>query len=195
FRLSYDDIFDDIPTLMGLNFPPVLTTTLPTGSYSWATVLNQNQRLFSPDPTVVPQGERGILSFIAWDVNPPSPCAMNYALEIQRQLGRDFSFEVSYIGSQGRKLVVTLDPDQPTVTVNDPTKRGDQAPNVRTFPFRQYSKIFQAAFVSNSNFDGMVLRVRKRPTYGLGFAASYELSKSLDDNSSFFGSDGETGIY
>ena len=195
FRLSYDDIFDDIPTLMGLNFPPVLTTTLPTGSYTWATVLNQNQRLFSRDPTVVPQGERGILSFIAWDVNPPSPYAMNYALEIQRQLGKDFSIDVSYVGSQGRKLAVTVDPNQPTVTVSDPTKRGDQPPNVRIFPFRQYSNIFQAAFVSNSNFNGMVLRVRKRPTYGLSISASYELSKSLDDNSSFFGSDGETGIY
>jgi len=195
FRLSYDDIFDDIPTFMGFNFPPVLTTMLPTGAYTWATVLSQDQRLFSPDPTVVPQGERGILTFAAWDVNPPSPYAMTYALEIQRQFGRDLAVEVSYIGSQGRKLVVGLDLNQPTVMVNDPAKRGDQAPNVRTFPFPQYSNIFQGAFVSNSNFNGMVLVVRKRSSYGLSFTASYELSKSLDDNSSFFGSDGGTGNY
>jgi hypothetical protein len=55
FRLSYDDIVDEIPTLMGLNFPPVLMTTLPTGNYTWATVLSQNQRLFRPDATVVPR--------------------------------------------------------------------------------------------------------------------------------------------
>jgi hypothetical protein len=195
FRLSYDDIFDDIPTLMGFNFPPVLLTTLPTGTYTWATVLSQNQTLFSPDPTVVPQGERGILTFFDWDINPRSPYAMNYALEIQRQLGSDFVVEVSYTGSQGRKLVATLDRNEPAVTVNDPAKRGDQAPNVRTFPFRQYSNILQGAFVSNSNFNGMVLVVRKRPSYGLSFTASYELSKSLDNNSIFFGSDGETGIY
>jgi hypothetical protein len=193
FRLSYDDVFAFVPASMGVNFPPVLFTTLPTGSYTWATVLSQNRRLFNADPTVVPQGERGILTFNAWDINPPSPYATNYALEIQRQLGKDFSIDVSYVGSQGRKLAVTVDPNQPTVTVNDPTKRGDQAPNVRTFPFRQYSNIFQAAFVSNSNFNGMVLRVRKRPTHGLSISASYELSKSLDDNSSIFGSDGETG--
>ena len=195
FRLAYDDVFDDIPTLMGLNFPPVLMTTLPTGSYTWATVLNQNQRLFSPDPTVVPQGERGILSFFNWDVNPPSPYAMSYGLEIQRQLGRDFAIEASYIGSQGRKLVVPVDLNEPSVTVKDPTQRGDQAPNQRAFPLRQYSNIFQAAFVSNSNFNGVVLVVRKRPTYGLSFTASYELSKSLDDNSSFFPTDGATGTY
>jgi hypothetical protein len=171
---------------MGLNFPPVVTSTLPTGTYTWGTVLSQNRRLFGPDPTVVLQGERGILSFIAWDVNPPSPYAMNYALEIQRQFGRDFAIEVSYTGSQGRKLGVFVDPNQPTVTVNDPAKRGDQAPNVRTFPFRQYSNIGQAAFISNSNFNGMVLVVRKRPSSGLSFTASYELSKSLDNNSAFF---------
>ena len=90
---------------------------------------------------------------------------------------------------------MVLDPNQPTVTVNDPAKRGDQAPNVRAFPFREYSNIFQAAFVSNSNFNGMVLAMHKRPRYGLSFTASYELSKSLDDNSSFGGSDGETGSY
>lgn len=195
FRLSYDDVFAIVPTSMGLNFPPVLLTTLPTGSYAWATVLSQNQRLFSPDPTVVPQGERGILVFRDWDVNPPSPYVMNYALEIQRQLGRDFAVGVSYIGSQGRKLGVLVDPNQPTVTVNDPAKRGDQAPNLRTFPFPQYSNITQTAFVSNSNFNGMVLEVRKRSSYGLSFTASYELSRSLDDNSAFFGSDGETGAY
>ncbi len=195
FRLSYDDVFAAIPEDMGLNFPPVLFTALPTGAYTWATVLSQNQRLFSPDRTVIPQGERGILSFFAWDVNPPSPYAMNYALEIQRQIGRDLAVEVSYTGSQGRKLVVSLDPNQPTVTVNDSAKRGDQAPNVRTFPFRQYSNIFQAAFVSNSNFNSMVLVVRKRPSYGLSFTVSYELSKSLDDNSSFFPTDGATGAY
>jgi hypothetical protein len=120
---------------------------------------------------------------------------MNYALEIERQLGKDLSISVSYIGSEGRKLVVMIDPNQPTVTVNDPTKRGDEAPNVRTFPFPQYSNIFQATFVSNSNFNGLALVARKRTSYGLSFTASYELSKSLDDNSSFFPTDGATGTY
>jgi hypothetical protein len=195
FRLSFDDIFDDVPTFMGTNFPPVLTTTLPTGAYTWGTVLSQNQRLFSPDPTVVPQGERGIVAFSGWDVNPPSPYAMNYALEMQRQLGRNFAVEASYIGSLGRKLLVALDRNEPIVTVNDPAKRGDEAPNVRTFPFRQYSNISQGAFVSNSNFSGMLLKVRKRSSYGLSFTVSYELSKSLDDNSTFLPTDGATGNY
>jgi len=195
FRLSYDDVFANIPVNMGLNFPPVLTTTLPTATYTWATALSQNRRLFSADPTIVPQGERGILTFNAWDTNPPNAYAMNYALEIERQIGRDFAVEISYIGTQGRKLGVFVDPNQPFVTVNDPTKRGDQAPNVRVFPFRQYAGIGLGTFVSNSNYSGMILVFRKRPSHGLSFSTSYELGKGLDDNSSFFGSDGETGVY
>jgi len=195
FRISYDDIFDDVPALMGLNPPPVLATTLPRGNYTWATVLNQNLRLYAPDPTVLPQGERGILTFNAIATRPSSPYSMNYAFEIQRQLGKSLSLEVSYTGSQGRKLVVVLDPNEPTVTVNDLTKRGDQAPNQRTFPFPQYSNILQAAFASNSNFNALTLVAHERMTRGLEFTASYELSKSLDDNSGYFASDGDTAIY
>ncbi len=199
FRLSYDDVFANIPVNMGLNFPPVLTTTLPTSLYTWGSVLNQNRSLFTSDPTVpsgpAGPGKRGILTFNAWDVHPPSSYGMNYALEIEREFARDFALGVSYVGSQGRKLGVFVDPNQPTVTVNDATKRGDQAPNVRVFPFPQYAGIGQAVFNSNSNYNGMIVTLRKRPAHGLSFSADYAFAKSLDDNSSFFGSDGETGVY
>ena len=195
FRISYDEIFDAIPTLMGLNVPSVFATTLPRSSYTWATVLNQNVRLFASDQTVLPQGERGILTFSALDTNASSPSSMNYALEVQRQFGKSLSLEISYTGSQGRHLMVVLDPNQPVVTVNDFTKRGDQAPNRRTFPFPQYSNILQAAFVSNSNFNELALVARKQMNRGLDFTASYELSKSLDDNSGVFPSDGDASIY
>jgi len=120
---------------------------------------------------------------------------MNYALQIQRQLGQNLSIEASYIGTQGRKLGAMLDPNQPTVTVHDPNRRGDQAPNVRVFPSPQYSNISQAAFVSNSNFNGLLVVARKQTSYGLSFTAFYELSKSLDDNSSFLPTFGDTAVY
>ncbi len=195
FRVSYDDIFANIPVNQGLNFPPVLTTTLPTGTYTWGTALNQNRRLFSSDGTV-PGGERGIVSFNAWGFDGRTAYAMNYALELERQLGRDYALEVSYVGSQGRKLGIFLDTNEPTITaVVDPTRRGDQTPNQRAFPFPQYAGIFQGAFVSNSNYNGMVATMRKRESHGLSFTASYTFGRSLDDNSSFFGSDRDLGVF
>src|SRR5262249_50644575 len=51
FRLSYDDVFANIPVNMGLNFPPVLSTTLPTGISKWDSLLNQNRKVFAADAT------------------------------------------------------------------------------------------------------------------------------------------------
>ena len=208
FRLSYDDVFANIPVNMGLNFPPLLSTTLPnqtclTGcnpltnppAYTWATALNQNRVLVQPDPTLGIGASRGIVGFNAWDTTGKTAYAMNYALEIERQIGRDFAVNASYIGTLGRKLGVFLDANEPTVTVVDPTKRGSQSPNLRSFPFPQYSGISIGAFASNSNYNGMVLSVKKRPSHGLQFQASYTLAKSLDNNSAFFGSTGESGAF
>jgi hypothetical protein len=196
FRLSYDDFFSNIPVNMGLNFPPVLSTTLPNSTYTWGTVLNQNRVLVQNDPTVTTGGGLvGIVGFNGWDTTGKTAYAMNYALEIERQVGRDYAFQGSYIGTLGRKLGIFLDANQPFLTVVDPTKRGSQSPNLRTFPFQQYAGIPIGTFGSNSNYNGMVLTVKKKPTHGLSLQASYTFGKSLDNNSSFFGSTGETGVF
>lgn len=127
FRLSYDEVFNNIPVNMGLNGPQLLTTTLPDNDgpvfYSWATVLNQNRLLFNTDTTVASQ-QRGIVTFNAWDTNPPSAYGMNYAMQAEREIGKSTAVGISYIGSQGRKLGIFLDPNQPFVTVVDPALRG-----------------------------------------------------------------------
>jgi hypothetical protein len=211
FRMSYDDVFNNIPVNMGLNTPFVLTTRLPDGNYQWGQVLNQNRSLFAVDRTV-PGGSRGILTFNAWDTEPESAYGMNYALEIERQLGDDYAVELQYVGSQGRHLGLFLDPNQPFITrIGDPSLRGTQAcasgnpnasgicpngrpSNVREFPFPQYDAVFNGTFASNSNYNGMVATVKKRPTGGLGFQASYTYGKALDMNSSFFGTDRDFGF-
>jgi hypothetical protein len=196
FRLSYDDVFNNIPVNMGLNFPPVLSTTLPNSTYTWGTVLNQNRLLVQPDPTVTTGGGLvGIVGFNGWDTSGKTAYAMNFALEIERQIGKNYAFQASYIGTQGRKLGTFLDANEPFVTVVDPTKRGSQSPNLRSFPFQQYGAIPVGAFASNSNYNGMVLTMKKKPSHGLSLQASYTFGKSLDNNSSFFGSSGETGFF
>jgi hypothetical protein len=201
FRLSYDDIFANIPVNMGLNGPRLLSTSLVpntgnliTSGYTWGQVLSQNRRLWTPDPTVA-GGERGIVTFNAWDTNPQTAYAMNYALEVEREFGRDYAVEFSYVGSQGRQLGVFTDPNQPFVTVVNPAVRGDLLPNTRTFPFRQYGGIGLGTFGSNSNYNGLVARVRKKQSHGLTFDASYSFGRVFDDNSAFFGSDADSGSY
>src|SRR5262249_21925446 len=120
---------------------------------------------------------------------------MNYALEIERQVGRDVAVDASYVGTLGRRLGVFVDPNEPFVTVIDPTKNGSATPNRRFFPFPQYSGLGLGGFGSNSNYNGAVFAVRKKPSHGLALQASYTFAKSFDNNSAFFGSTGETGVY
>jgi hypothetical protein len=192
FRLSYDDFFSNIPVNMGLNFPPVLSTTLPSSNYTWDKVLNQNRFFTQTDAT---GAQQGILGFNAWDTTGRTSYAMNYALEIERQVGKNYAVQASYIGTQGRKLGIFLDANEPFLNIVDPTKVGSALPNKRTFPFPQYGGISIGAFGSNSNYNGMVLSVKKKPSHGLSLQASYTLGKSLDNNSSFFGSTGEAGAF
>jgi hypothetical protein len=203
FRISYDDVFANIPVNMGLNFPPVLSTTLPNANYTWATALNQNRFMFAPDPTLTagptcgptPTLCRGILGFNAWDTTGSNAYAMNYTLEIERQIGRDYAVNASYVGTLGRKLGVFVDANEPFVSVKNAAQPGSASPNTRVFPFPQYAGLPIGTFAGSSNYSGMVLTLRKRATHGFSFQGSYTYSKSLDFNSSFFGSTGETGAF
>jgi hypothetical protein len=197
FRWSYDEVFNNIPVNMGLNGPQLLSTTLPTGTYTWGTALNQNRKLFNNDNTVLPDStgvrERGLVTFNAIDSRPPSPYGMNYALEIERQIGNNVVAGVSYVGSQGRHLGVFIDQNEPFVQVVDPTKLGSSTPNLRFFPFQQYAAVTGGSYSGSSNYNAMILTFKQRPWHGLGFQASYTYGKSLDFNSSFFGSDRDFG--
>ncbi|HLJ86892.1 MAG TPA: hypothetical protein VKZ53_08710, partial [Candidatus Angelobacter sp.] len=197
FRLSYDDVFANIPVNMGLNFPPVLSTTLPNktcnlpcnvnnpantvnpanSAYTWGLALNQ-------DIKFVNNSGLGILSINGWDTTGKTAYAMNYALEIERQVGKEYAFQASYIGTLGRRLGVFVDANEPVVNGAN-----------RTFPFPQLAGLPVGSFASSSNYNAVVLSVKKRSSYGLTLQGSYTYAKSLDYNSSFFGSTGETGAF
>jgi hypothetical protein len=100
---------------------------------------------------------------------------------------------VDYQGSTGHKLGLFTDQNQPIVTVKDPTKRGNQAPNVRTFPYPFFGSIGTGKDLGNSNYNGMVVTSRYQGRHGIFFEGSYTFGKSLDYGSSFFGSIGERG--
>jgi hypothetical protein len=215
FRMSYDEVFNNIPVNMGLNGPQLLSTTLPSakytctgspcapatlnGSYTWASALNQNRFLFNADPTVPVDStgahERGLVTFNAVDPRPNSAYGMNYALEIERQIGSKVVAGVSYVGSQGRHLGIFLDQNEPFVVPGgpDPTVHGDSAPNLRFFPFQQYGSISSGAYAGSSNYNAVTFTYKQRPILGMDLAAFYTFGKSLDFNSSFFGSDRDFG--
>ncbi len=201
FRVGYDDIFNNIPANLSLNAPFNLTTaqssgTTQPGKFSYATAFNQNVPLVK---NVGKQGpgtpQVGLIAFNGMDPNIRESYNYAFNLGIEQQLTSHMSFEADYIGSLGRKLGIFVDPNQPTVTVVDPTKRGNQAPNIQTFPYPTYGSYSDAFGKSavNSNYSGLVSILKFRGYRNIAIQGSYTWSHSLDYSSAFFGSTGDVG--
>ncbi len=201
FRVGYDDVFNNIPANLSLNAPFNLTTaqasgTTQPGKFDYGTAFNQNVPLVK---NVGKQGpgtpQVGLVAFNGMDPNIRESYNYAYNLGIEQQLTSHMSFEADYIGSLGRKLGIFVDPNQPTVTVVDPTKRGNQTPNIQTFPYPTYGS-FSDAFgkaAVNSNYSGLVTIIKYRGFRNIAVQGSYTWSHSLDYSSAFFGSTGDVG--
>jgi len=194
FRVGYDDIFNNIPANMGLNAPYNLTTTQTAGvtqpgKFSYATGFDQNVPLVKFDANGKPL--IGLVGFNAEDPNIRSSYLYQYNLGIQRRVGQNFSMEVDYQGSAGHKLGLFVDQNQPTVIVNDLTKRGNQSPNVQVYPYPTFGSIGTGVDIGNSHYNGMVSTAKYQSRRGYFLQASYTLSHSIDYTSAFFGSSGE----
>jgi len=133
----------------------------------------------------------GLVGFSAEDPNLPSAYIYQYSLGIQRRLGSAFSLEADYQGSNGHKLGLFVDQNQPSVVVNDPTKRGNQAPNLEVFPYPFFGSVGTGKDIGNSNYNGMVVTGTYQGRHGVYFEGSYTFGKSIDYGSAFFGSTGE----
>jgi len=162
FRVGYDEIFNNIPANMALNAPFNLTTqqvagTTQPGTFSYAVGLNQNVLLVNHlgQPNQV-----GVVSLSAEDQNLRSSYIYQYSLGIQRQLGNAFSLEVDYQGSAAHKLGLFIDQNQPTVVVNNPALRGNQAPNTQIFPNPFFGSISTGVDIGNSNYNSAVATAR-----------------------------------
>jgi len=200
-RIAYDDLFNNVPSSMALNPPYSLQVTQTANvtqpaKFSWAIGFDQNVPLVSNvgrqgpgTPTV------GVLNFQGVDPDLRSAYSYQYNLGIQRRLSEAFSIEVNYQGSSGRRLGIFIDVNQPTVIVRDPARRGPVAPNEQVFPYPRFGNAQLAKSIGNSNYNGLVAVARYQGKRGF-LQGHYTFGKSLDYNSSYFGSNNllsETG--
>lgn len=111
--------------------------------------------------------------------------AENWNFTVQRSLTRASSVEVSYIGTSGHRLGVSLDVNQPNVVVNDPLVRGSQLPNIQIFPYSIWGSSVVRSFLGNSVYHGLVVSAKLQLTQGLTMNTSYTWSHAIDNTSSF----------
>ncbi len=118
-------------------------------------------------------------SLFAVDQHMRTPYVQNYNLNIQQSLGPATILQISYVGSQGRKLFRVRDLNQ--ATPGPAAGRQARRPLNATFP--QFSNIDILESESAANYNALETYLRQRMWKGLTAYVSYAWTKSIDDAS------------
>jgi hypothetical protein len=135
------------------------------------------------------------------------PYAEHYNLSIQRQLGRSMVFTMAYVGTQGHKLMASVQsnpgdpalclslmgsgvkagtiqcgPNQANTTFTRPD--GSKVYGTRTIMGNNYGQNTYQMAMGNSNYHSLQLSVERRMA-SLSFMGAYTLGKSIDNASAF----------
>jgi len=119
------------------------------------------------------------------------PYAQDWDLNIQKSFGKDWLFEIGYVGTTGVKLPRFIE-GNPAVyipgqsTENNVNQRRLYSGCTLAEPNTcVYGSVGEIASIANSGYNALESSLRKRFGHGLSFLASYTYSKSIDDVSSF----------
>ncbi len=103
----------------------------------------------------------------------PNPYVQQWSLSVQQPLPGGLQADVSYLGQKGVRLRRQLDLNQPSPGPFDALSERR--------PFPEFRNIFQFETSASSIAHAGEARIARRFRAGLGFAASYRFSRSIDD--------------
>ena len=199
-------------TLQNLGAVPFSTSSpgiggVPGGSPSFANPfmdIATGQTIANPFP-LAPVTKGANVNFAAYEpldistINPnfTSPHAMNFNLNVQRELPGAVVFQLGYVGSLGRHLELTYEgnPISPTgaaACAVDPAcvaNRANQHVNYPSHaefaPGNIFASVGTQATLGVSSYSSFQASLNKRLSHGLSFLASYTWSHAIDDTSGY----------
>jgi outer membrane receptor protein involved in Fe transport len=136
----------------------------------------------------------GPLTNIAQPIDPniETPEVAQFNVQLQRAIGRDFVFDIAYVGTRGRKLYVREQVNPSVGTLIPRTARifGPlaPAPTVNNPNARRINDDIRSGQTTlttggNSEYDGLQVGFQKRLSDdGLSFQLAYTFSKSINDS-------------
>jgi hypothetical protein len=137
---------------------------------------------FPPPPGVDPNRPAAGTTRSIFDVDFRDGYAMNWNLNVQRALGRNYLLEVAYAGSRGRQFVLKLDPNEPRATLGvtnpdsiRPYTLNGLAPALRS--------VGQVANEGQLDYHGLLVKFQRRFSNGWSFLNAYTFAKAIDLNS------------
>jgi hypothetical protein len=123
-------------------------------------------------------------SALAFQPNLHTPYVQQWNFNIERSLGRSRMLEIGYVGSKGTDLIGARDINQPPPSTNPDFLR----------PLPQFADIDLLESNRNSSYNSLQARFEQRLNFGLSLLASYTFAKSIDNDSSFFSSTGDSNF-
>ncbi len=131
------------------------------------------------------------MTLLTVDPNLRLPYAQDWNLNVQRSFGSNWLLAFGYVGTKGTKLPRFIE-GNPAIPVPGQTNsnNADQRRLFSGCTLAQpspctYSSAGLIAGITNSIYHGLQTSLTKRLSHDLSFLASYTLSKTIDDVSSF----------
>jgi len=147
----------------------------------------------APFSNQLDNGGYGFPALFAPNIRPPSVISWNFG--IQRQLNKDTTLEINYVGNHATRILqgLTANPPQPNL-INQQLAAGVSPDNL------QFASLWTGGpgFAVNNNaiyegnlietigrsfYDGLEVTVTERPWHGLQAQLAYTWSHALDDSS------------
>jgi len=197
-QVPYNSIFDPGNAYSGFGPNPILFTSASSAPFQVCQPTKPPCQQVYPSSNAAPMSDG-----FGVDPNLRTPYMQNFNLNLQQELGHRMVFQIGYVGSNGHKLLRTIDANQPTqamITAADCAGVALPAPgqpcpggaiqdgSVPRFytnsnlPYNFfYLNYLQSA--SNSNYNSLQTSFRINDWHGLTTTFNYTWSHSIDDAS------------
>jgi hypothetical protein len=140
-------------------------------------------------PTAIPAGAKVVPGGVQPDLQTPT--LVSWSLRVEREISRNTSFTIGYVGSHGYHEIVSIDANEPTPVCPNPPCTASTA----TYPLGPGStkpalgnpalgNTFSWFSEGNSSYNALLLDVNRRFAGGLSVRGVYTWSKALDDGDS-----------
>ncbi len=129
--------------------------------------------------------------------NFTDPYAMNFNLNIQRELPGNMILQVGYVGAQGRHLELTyegnpISPSGQAACAADPNCYNNAVLQHYLYPSHAeyapgniFASVGTQGSLGVSSYNSLQVQLQKRFSHGLTFHANYTWSHSIDDTSGY----------
>ena len=117
---------------------------------------------------------------------------LQWTFGVQRQFPGNWLLDVGYVGTRGLELPFEWDPNQPSnalYTGGSTCIRGTPAGTPCPRPYPNFQTMSYTDSIGTSIYHSLQVKIEHHYSNGLAVIGAYTWSKSLDSNSTYFGTD------